>query len=136
MQRRTKVLLIAIPVTLIVLWLDALEPGQGAFYNPLFFMRSQIARLDTDWRQQHPLDAAKDARLEPCVQFTSDTVLTESQEDLRGLLTGKAEAFTLQQLGPPTCVVADNVYRWIGQSGLSLDVTIREAEVEDVELAR
>ena len=136
MQRRTKILLSGIPLTLLTLWLDALAPGQGAFYNPLFFFRSQLARLDTAWRQPQAVDASTDERLAACIQFTADTVLTQSQEQLRGVLTGKSEAFTLQQLGPPTCVMADGVYRWLSQSGLSLDITITDAEVEDARLSR
>jgi len=50
MQRSTKTLIALVPVALLALWLDALEPGWGHFYNPIFWARSQFAKLDTDWR--------------------------------------------------------------------------------------
>jgi hypothetical protein len=135
MQRRTRILLMLIPLSLVALWLDALEPGWGHFHNPIFWARSQLAKLDTSWREQAPLDAAHPL-LQPCQQFTSETVLTEAQEQARALITGQSESFALQQLGAPTCVIAENTFRWISASGLAIDVTFEDGVATDAKLSR
>jgi hypothetical protein len=135
MKRLTTGLLLSLPVATLALAADALEPGQGVFYNPVFWLRSQLTKFDSNWREQRPLDAG-DKRLEPCVQYLSETVLTEAQEGLRGSLVGTSETLALQQLGPPTCRLADSLYRWVTASGLALDVEIQDSEVRDARLAR
>ena len=135
MKRKTIVLLTLIPATTLVLWLDALEPGWGRFYNPAFWVRSQLSKLDTTWRELPSFDTA-DPRLKPCIRLTSENTLSEVQEQARALLSGKSESFALQQLGAPTCAIAENTYRWLTESGLSIDVTIEEGEVMDANLSR
>jgi hypothetical protein len=135
MKRKTIGILLSLPIAAGLLIADALEPGQGAFYNPMFWARSQWAKRDTNWRERPLIDAA-DARLAPCTQFTGETELTEAQEGLRDALIGKSETLTLQQLGPPTCALSETVYRWITESGLALDVEIEDSEVQDAELTR
>ena len=135
MKRLTIGLLLALPVATLALAADALKPGQGMFYNPVFLLRSQLARVDSTWLEQRPLDAG-DKRLQPCVQYLSETVLTEAQEGLRDSLAGTSETLALQQLGPPTCRLADSLYRWITETGLSLDVEIKDSEVQSAKLAR
>lgn len=135
MQRRTKTLLALIPIALLALWLDALEPGWGHFYNPLFWVRSQLDQRNPTWQKRPPLDAS-DRRLQPCVQFTSETILTEAQEQARTLLTGESASFALQQLGAPTCAIATNTFRWLSESGLAVDVTFEEGIATDAKLTR
>jgi hypothetical protein len=135
MQRKTKTLITLIPLSLLALWLDALEPGWGKFYNPMFWGRSQLAKLDTSWREQAPLDAAHPL-LQPCQQFISDTVLSEAQEQARSLVTGQSESFALQQLGAPTCAIAEQTFRWISVSGLAIDVTFEDGVATDAKLSR
>ena len=135
MKRKTLTLLALIPVSCAALILDALEPGQGVFYNPVFWIRSQISNLDTAWRELKPLDTT-DPRLKPCVQLTSENILSESQEQVRLIITGKSDSFALQQLGAPTCALAGNTYRWLSKSGLVVDVTIEDGEVIDAKLSR
>lgn len=135
MQRRTKTLITLIPATLLALWLDALEPGWGHFYNPIFWARSQLAKLDTSWRDQAPLDAAHPL-LQPCQQFTSENVLTEAQEQARSLLTGQSESFAIQQLGAPTCAIAAQTFRWISETGLAVDVSFEDGVATDAKLSR
>ena len=135
MQRSTKTLIALVPVALLTLWLDALEPGWGRFYNPIFWGRSQFAKLDTDWRERTPLDAAHPL-LQPCQQFTSETVLTEAQEQARAIITGQSESFALQQLGAPTCAIAAQTFRWISETGLAVDVTFEDGVATDAKLSR
>ena len=135
MRRRTQTLLALVPVSLLALWLDALEPGQGRFYNPLFWGRSQLAKLGAAWREGTTLDVANPL-LRPCQQFTSETVLTEAQEQARAILTGKSESFALQQLGAPTCAIAHDTFRWISETGLAVDVTFTDGVVTDAQLNR
>lgn len=135
MKRKTKALLLLTPLSALILWLDALEPGWGQFYNPAFWVRSQLSKLDTAWRELPTVDAS-DPRLKECIQFTSDTVLSDVQEQARAIVTGKTESFAIQQLGLPTCALTEDVYRWVTESGLAVDVKIVDGEVEDAQLNR
>mgnify|MGYP001792878981 CR=1 FL=1 len=135
MQRRTTTLITLVPVSLLALWLDAMEPGWGRFSNPIFLGRSQLAKLDTSWRERTPLDAAHPL-LQSCQQFTSDTVLTEAQEQVRAIITGQSEAFALQQLGVPTCAISGQTFRWISETGLAVDVIFEDGVVTDATLSR
>ena len=135
MKRKTITLLAMVPLTALALWLDALEPGQGRFYNPMFWARSQFAKLDTDWRAVTAFDLTNPL-LQPCQQFTSENVLSQMQEEARAILTGQSESFTLAQLGVPTCALGNGVYRWVSESGLAVDVTFEDGQVKDADLNR
>ena len=135
MKRKTLTLLTMVPLTALALWFDALEPGQGAFYNPMFWARSQIAKLDPDWRTVTAFDLTNPL-LQPCQQFTAENVLSQSQEEARAILTGQSESFTLAQLGTPTCALGNGVYRWVSESGLAVDVIFEDGQVQDANLNR
>jgi len=135
MKRRTQALLAMIPITALALWLDALEPGQGVFYNPLFWARSQYAKLTDGWAEREPFNLA-DPLLEECQSLTSENQIKEAQLEARQVITGKSESFALSQLGTPTCALGDGVYRWVSESGLALDLTFNEEGVTDAQLNR
>lgn len=136
MKRRTKALLAMVPMTAGVLWLDAIEPGQGTFYNPAFWARSQYAKLaNRDWQIEKPLDLANPL-LQQCQMLTSENQIEAVQIEARQIITGKSESFALAQLGTPTCALGDGVYRWVSEAGLALDVTFEEGGVIDAELNR
>jgi hypothetical protein len=135
MKRKTLTLLSLVPLTALALWLDALEPGQGRFYNPMFWARSQFSKLDTAWRERQAFDVANPL-LQPCQSLTSENTLSAAQEQARAVITGQSEAFTLSQLGAPTCALAGNTYRWLTQSGLAVDVTFENGTVKDAKLNR
>lgn len=135
MKRRTVLLLSLIPVTTGLLWLDALEPGQGVFYNPLFWAKARLSALVQEEMVVEGFSLT-DPRLNPCQKLASENQLSETQEQMRSVLTGESKAFALQQLGPPTCVLGGNAYRWLTESGLAVDITMTEEGVEDVELSR
>lgn len=135
MKRRTQALLAMIPITALALWLDALEPGQGVFYNPLFWARSQYAKLTDGWAEREPFNLA-DPLLEECQSLTSENQIKEAQLEARQVITGKSESFALSQLGTPTCALGNGVYRWVSESGLALDVTFSEEGVIDAQLNR
>ncbi|WP_204138264.1 hypothetical protein [Halomicronema sp. CCY15110] len=135
MKRRTKALLAMVPLTALALWLDVLEPGQGAFYNPMFWARSQYAKLTDGWAEREPFNLA-DPLLEECQSLTSENQIKEAQLEARQVITGKSESFALSQLGTPTCALGDGVYRWVSESGLALDLTFNEEGVTDAQLNR
>lgn len=135
MKRRTKALLAMVPLTALALWLDALEPGQGTFYNPMFWARSQVAKLTDGWAEQKPFNLA-DPLLKECQALTSENTLSEAQEQARAIITGKSETFALQQLGAPTCALGEGAYRWISETGLAIDVTFQDGIVSDANLTR
>lgn len=135
MKNRTKALLAMVPITAGLLWLDALEPGQGVFYNPIFWARSQYAKLHDGWAETEPFNIA-DPLLKECQALTSENTLSDAQEEARAIITGKSETFALQQLGAPTCALGEGVYRWISESGLALDVAFEDGEVKDADLTR
>ena len=135
MKRRTKALMAMVPMTALALWLDALEPGQGHFYNPMFWARSQIAKRQNSWAETAPFDLANPL-LKECQSLTSETTLSEAQEQARAIITGKSEAFALQQLGAPTCALGSGVYRWVSESGLAIDATFQDGKVTDAQLNR
>lgn len=135
MKRRTKALLAMVPLTALALWLDVLEPGQGAFYNPMFWARSQYAKLTDGWAEREPFNLA-DPLLEECQSLTSENQIKEAQLEARQVITGKSESFALSQLGTPTCALGNGVYRWVSESGLALDLTFSEEGVTDAQLNR
>jgi len=135
MKRRTKALLAMVPLTAGALWLDALEPGQGVFYNPMFWARSQYAKLTDGWAEREPFNLA-DPLLQECQALTSENSLNDAQLEARQIITGKSESFALAQLGTPTCIVGEGVYRWVSESGLALDLTFNEGGVTDAQLNR
>lgn len=136
MKRKTAFFLLLVPITAGVLWLDALEPGQGTFYNPIFWARSQYSEVvNRNWQIKKPLDLASPL-LENCQRLTSENQIKAAQLEARQIITGKSESFTLAQLGTPTCALGDNVYRWVSESGLALDVTFDEGGATDAQLSR
>lgn len=135
MKNRTKALLAMVPMTALALWLDALEPGQGTFYNPMFWARSQYAKLTDGWAEQKPFNIA-DPLLKECQALTSENTLSEAQEQARAIIKGESESFALQQLGAPTCVLGEGAYRWISETGLAIDVTFQDGVVTDANLTR
>lgn len=136
MKRKTIALLAMVPLTAGALWLDALEPGQGVFYNPMFWARSQYSKLaNREWQVGTPLDLTSPL-LSQCEKLTSENQIKEAQLEARQVITGKSESFALAQLGTPTCALGDGVYRWVSESGLALDVTFDEGGVTDANLNR
>ncbi|MBE7381270.1 MAG: hypothetical protein F6J95_007650 [Leptolyngbya sp. SIO1E4] len=135
MKRKTKLLIALVPLTALGLWLDALEPGQGRFYNPMFWARSQISKLSDGWAEQPDFNLANPL-LRPCQKLTSENTLSRVQEEARAIITGKSESFALAQLGAPTCALGNGVYRWVSESGLAVDVTFEDGEVKSADLNR
>jgi hypothetical protein len=136
-RRVTYTLLFTSMASVVFLYLDALERGQGRFVNPAFYVRAQLARLDTGWRTLKEIDLT-DPRLMPCRKFAAETEISRHQEDMRRILVGKSESFAITQLGPPTCILArttgERAYRWLSESGLSVDLSIKDGMVDRAEL--
>lgn len=69
--------------------------------------------------QQLPSDAMKtsESRLSP-------STITDTQAALRDSLIGEHSVVAVQRLGNPACQLMNGSYRWLLESGLSLDVQI------------
>ena len=135
-QRLRNRSLASIPLSAAVLALDLAVPGWGRFYNPLFFIRAQLAQLKRDWIDVGAISLT-DQRLTSCATVLSHPhAITEAQAALRQSIIGENERFAITQLGVPACQLADDAYRWLIEDGLSLDITLSEAgEVDDARLS-
>ncbi|ASC70298.1 hypothetical protein XM38_012350 [Halomicronema hongdechloris C2206] len=126
----------SVPAALLILIADMAAPGWGRFINPVWLAKAQIAKLDRGWRELQP-PGEDDPRLEACQQVLSENTVGNTQEQLRGALTGETEQIAVQWLGPPTCQLANDTYRWLTESGLSIDVIYADdGEVQDARLTR
>lgn len=108
-------------------YLDLKRPGRGTFYNPIFEVRSWSARrFPAGWRKAQTLELG-DSRLTNCIAAPpAPLVISAELTALRQELVGEQDSIALERLGPPTCVMANNVYRWVTDSGLSLEIRVND----------
>ncbi|MEO1742414.1 MAG: hypothetical protein AAFR99_11485 [Cyanobacteria bacterium J06629_9] len=114
---------------------DLAVPGWGKFPNPVFYGQWAYTEATGAAQKRFEVNSVTDpadTRLTPCQNDSvanepgSLPVLTDAQAALRENLTGKSSVIAVQQLGTPVCQLTDGSWRWLLESGLSLDVQVAE----------
>lgn len=120
----------------LVLAADLAQPGWGKFPNPLFYAKFAANAL-TDKMTDADAVNPDDARLNGCEGETNTATVTDAQAAIRDSLQGKTSSFAVQSLGSPACRLANGGYRWLLESGLSLDATVNpDGTIDDASLSR
>ena len=139
LKTKTKLKAISLPmIAALILAADLAAPGWGKFPNPVFYAKfaanalsDRLSVADTDTVN------SDDARLHFCQGPAAASTITDAQAALRDGLAGKTSVIAVQSFGSPACQLADGTYRWLLDSGLSLDVTVDETGViQDANLSR
>lgn len=128
---------IALPlIAALVLAADLAQPGWGKFPNPVFYSRWAINGLKDTLADADAVNL-DDARLKGCEGGTNTATITDAQAAIRKTLTGKTSSFAVQSLGSPACQMANGSYRWLLESGLSLDASVNpDGTIENANLRR
>ena len=64
-------------------------------------------------------------------------LVTDEQAAVRHTLMGQSSVLAVQQLGSPVCQLTNGAWRWLLDSGLSLDVQVADdGTINDVILTR
>lgn len=125
-----------VPISALVLAADLAQPGYGKFPNPVFWSKAAVNGITDTLANKDSIDST-DARLFACAGEPNSIAITDAQAALRNSLEGKSSSFAVQQLGSPTCQLANGSYRWLLESGLALDAIANEdGEIDSVTLAR
>ncbi|CAN5654172.1 hypothetical protein BH23CYA1_BH23CYA1_11330 [soil metagenome] len=126
-----------VPVAALILAADLAAPGWGKFPNPIFYARFAANALSDRLSAADTVNP-DDARLRLCQgQAAWASTITDAQAALRNSLEGKTSVLAVQSLGSPACQMADGSYRWLLNSGLSLDVTVdKTGVIENATLSR
>lgn len=134
MKKRQGILLLL--CSALVLAADLAEPGWGKFPNPVFYGRWAVNGIQDKLANADTVNPA-DARLAGCEGEAALVTITDAQAAVRNTLAGKTSSFAVQSLGSPTCQLANGGYRWLLESGLSLDATVNlDGTIDDASLSR
>ncbi len=117
-----------------ILAADLSKPGWGQFPNPVFYTK-WAANAVRDKSEEGGVNP-DDIRLKNCEEVDNLETISNVQAGLRETLEGKSSVLAVQQLGTPACQLANGSFRWLTETGLSLDATVTKGEVEKVELTR
>lgn len=119
--------LIALPIVTAMVALDLAVSGWGKFPNPVFYGKWAVSARSQKRLSDIEGINPSDHRLTACKEeLTANTLISNHQAALRDTLTGKSAVLAVQQLGTPVCQVADGSWRWLTESGLSLDLSFDE----------
>lgn len=134
---KSRLRVIALPlIAALVLAADLAQPGWGKFPNPMFYSRWAINGLKDKLANADAVNL-DDARLKGCEGEASATTITDAQATIRKTLAGKTSSFAVQSLGSPACQMANGSYRWLLESGLSLDASVNpDGTIKDAALSR
>ncbi|PZO13490.1 MAG: hypothetical protein DCF25_16065 [Leptolyngbya foveolarum] len=136
-KAKSRLTAIALPLmAALVLAADLAQPGWGRFPNPLFYSKA-VVNGTIDKFSNADVVNPDDARLKGCEGEANTATITDAQAAIRKTLAGKTSSFAVQSLGSPACQLANGSYRWLLESGLSLDASVNpDGTINDAALSR
>lgn len=125
-----------VPIAALILAADLAQPGWGRFPNPVFYTRFVANGLKDKFSKADEV-SIEDARLANCKTDAAPVTITDAQAAVRKTLVGQSSVIAVQMLGTPACELANGSYRWLLESGLSLDASIADSgNITEVKLSR